>query len=579
MNTPGWAEKVFSPANLKSMAYGALAVAIVLSLDLFLLAYRAPRDALVPESAVAVARDGISLGYRGIPLLVSCAGGEPFVPGNYEFRMTLDIPDGDPAGGKSVLVFPRIAGSSLEVFLNGVLIGIRGDPVTGRSTVWNSVHIFSIPEGLLSEKNTIVARIAGTYEAGITAEPYLMDPERHGPRLFLLMFFSNYAIWLCMGGLFAISLIVLSMGLFDDTSRLANILLGFAGIAVAIFLTDFVYLERLPFSLVAFKKIVVSLRHLSAAFFVIAYLKLLGRKPDPFAMIFTAIQLACFVLVIAYPGSIVDIKRLYGWTYLSFLPLQAYLLVIVFISTMQEGPLRIMVFGVLVAFLSATRDIALLILARDGGAIMVSHYGFIILTLSASAFVVNDALRHYSALVVEKRRAASFREEALRDELTGCYNRKILSALAEDLKKPFSVLAFDIDDFKSANDKFGHATGDSILVDLVRLARKNIRADDCVVRTGGDEFLLVLRSCPLEAACAVADQLIGDCAHAHVPLTEVPRSETGGQGFASYSISIGVAYCEEGAPTILQSLLAAQRRADAELYRAKKAGKGRWCAG
>ena len=83
----------------------------------------------------------------------------------------------------------------------------------------------------------------------------------------------------------------------------------------------------------------------------------------------------------------------------------------------------------------------------------------------------------------------------------------------------------------------------------------------------------------LEAACAVADQLIGDCAHARVPLTEVPRSETGGQGFASYSISIGVAYCEEGAPTILQSLLAAQRRADAELYRAKKAGKGRWCAG
>ncbi len=565
-------------ANMRSAAYIAAVFLVVFALQAFLSAYKAPRDALLAEPSAAIERDGVSLGTKALPILISCTGDASFQSGGYVFHMKLRVPGAIAGGENWAIVFPQMAGSSLAVTLNGLPIGVRGDPKDGRSSIWNAVHVFPVPAGLLSIENTIDARIAGTYEAGITVLPYLIDANRHGPRLFLLMLFSNGAIWLSMGAILAFSIIVLSMGIFNDLSRLSNILLGIAGIAVAVFLADFVYLERLPISLVAFKKIVVSLRHLSAALFVIAYLKLLDRKPDIFAIIFTAMQLACFALVLVYPGDIVAIKRLYGYTYLAFLPLQTYLLVIVAGQARKAGSLRIIVFGVVVAFLSATRDIILLVLVDDPGAIMVSHYGFIVLALASCGFVVYDALGHYRALIVERRRAASFREEALHDELTGCYNRKILPILADDLKKPFSVLAFDIDNFKSINDSFGHATGDAILVDLVRVAQRNIRADDCVVRTGGDEFLLVLRGCPLEVANTIADHLVSDCRQSGVAAVQDASAVNGAPRVVGYTVSAGVAFCCGGEPSF-EELTATLQMADRGLYKAKNEGKGGWCVG
>lgn len=563
---------------MRSAAYIAAAFLVVFALQAFLSAYKAPPDASLVEPSAAIERDGVPLGTRALPVLISCASDASFQSGGYVFHMKLRLPDAIAGGENLALVFPQMAGSSLTVTLNGLSIGVRGDPRDGRSSIWNAVHVFPVPAGLLSTENTIDATIAGTYEAGITALPYLIDANRHAPLLFLLMLFSNGAIWLSMGAILAFSIIVLSMGIFNDLSRLSNILLGIASVAVAVFLADFVCLERLPVSLVAFKKIVVSLRHLSAALFVIAYLRLLDKKLDIFAIVFTAIQLVCFALIVVYPGDIVAIKRLYGYTYLTFLPLQAYLLVIVAGQARKAGSLRIIAFGVVVAFLSATRDIILLVLVDAPGAIMVSHYGFIVLALASCVFVVYDALGHYSALIVERRRAATFREEALHDELTGCYNRKILPILADDLKKPFSVLAFDIDNFKSVNDSFGHATGDAILVDLVRIAQRNIRADDCVVRTGGDEFLLVLRGCPLEVASAIADHLVSDCRQSGVAVVQDASAKTGTPKVVGYSVSAGVAFCC-GGETSLEELMAAQQKADRGLYKAKNEGKGGWCEG
>lgn len=566
------------PPRMKNAAYIALIIGIAMALETFVLAYRPPRNALLPDPFVVVERDGEFVGTRETPVLISSGKDASFISGNYVFRFTVSIPGDVPEDAKKVLVFPQVGGNSLEVTFNGVPIGVRGDPVSGRSSIWNAVHVFHVPSGLVVGGNVIEARIAGTYEAGIISEPYLIDDGDHALRLFFLMFFSNYAIWISIGSIVAVSLIVLSMGFFDITSRYANILLGLAGLAVAVFLADFVYIEGLPISIVAFKKLVVASRHLSAALFMIAYLKLLGRKLDPFAIVLSVVQILCFILVIVYPGTIVDIKRLYGYTYLTFLPFQLYLLVIIFRSAIRDRSLRIMVFGVVVAFLSASRDIVFLVLVKSDGSIMISHFGFIVLSLSSCAFVVSDSLKHYSALVVERRRAAVFREESLHDELTGCYNRKIFPVLTGNLERPFAVLVFDIDGFKSINDEFGHATGDAILVDLVRLANRNIRAYDCVARTGGDEFLLILRSCSLEVACAVAERLVADCRRARVPVVgdQAPASDT--LRFATYSISVGVALCAGGSATTSKDFFAVQRAADAEMYRAKNSGKNRWCS-
>ncbi|HWP69178.1 MAG TPA: GGDEF domain-containing protein [Rectinemataceae bacterium] len=557
-----------------------MAAAIALTLFLQALAgiYKAPRDATLTESLASFDRNGAVAEPCGIPCLKSSGDKLAFVPGIYTFHLRLSVQQEALAAAQNVLISPQIAGSSLRVYLNGILVGQRGDPVSGQSTVWSSAHVFPVPAGILSQDNSLDLEIAGTYEAGIVVRPYLVDAGKHSVRIFLLLLFSNYAIWLSIGGLLVVSFIVLSMGLFEESGREVSILLGIAGLCVAFFLTDFVYIERLPFSLVVFKKMVVSLRHLASALFVIAYLKLLGRKLNAFAIAFIAVQAACFALVIAYPGTIAEIKRLYGYTYLTFLPLQAYLLVIVFLYARAASSFRFIVFGVVVAFLSATRDIVVLIFLRGTGAIMLSHHGFIVLTLSSGMFVVNDALRHYSALATERRMAAGFREEALHDELTGCFNRKILPTLAQDLEKPFSLLAFDIDDFKQVNDSFGHATGDAILVDLVEVAKRNVRGNDFVVRTGGDEFLLILRDCPIEAASALAERLVSDCRKSRVPVIGAGGKDVGTGAYVGYTLSVGVAPCMTGGATTTEDVLETQRLADAELYRAKNSGKNRWCA-
>jgi diguanylate cyclase (GGDEF)-like protein len=88
---------------------------------------------------------------------------------------------------------------------------------------------------------------------------------------------------------------------------------------------------------------------------------------------------------------------------------------------------------------------------------------------------------------------------SITDYLTGIYNR---FKLDEDLiswtnysvrfDSPFSLVIFDVDDFKVINDKFGHLVGDRILTDLVDLIKNNIRGIDLLYRWGGEEFVLLL---------------------------------------------------------------------------------------
>ncbi len=555
------------------------------ALELFILAYRPPRGALLPERQVTVLRDGALLGTMSLPLLISSGSDPDFVMGEYSFILKLPLTEITAGKGRKNLVFPQVSGSSLEVFFDGEKLGTRGDPVAGQSSIWNSVHQFSVSGGLDPGEHYIEARIQGTYEAGIVTMPYLVDADTQALRLFLLAFLTNYSIWLSIGCILIVSLIVLSMGIFSEKSGSANLLLGLAGIAVSIFLTDFVYIERLPFSLVAFKKLVVSLRHLSVAFFTIAYLRLLGKRLSVAAKIFTAVQLTCFVIVVVYPGNIVDIKRLYSLTFLAFLPSLLYLLYKVIRHSAETGTLSTLLFGIVVVFLSAGRDIVVMVLLRPDGLILISHYGFIVLALASGVFVVKDSLGQYKALALERSRSAAFREESLRDELTGCHNRKLLSLVAETLIKPYSLIMFDIDDFKRINDTWGHEAGDRVLIDLVRLAGRNIRSYDYVVRTGGDEFLIILRSCPIKVACFLAERLVNEAAtlrilpsEARAPQIVNPELGASEGQKISFSISVGLASCAGEGPPTQDDFSATLRKADAEMYRAKNSGKNRWSA-
>jgi diguanylate cyclase (GGDEF)-like protein len=526
-----------------------------------------PSGSIPLPSEMRASLDGKDLGKIRTPALFSAGSDSNFHPGIYSFAFELDAP---ALGGDMVLVFPHISGSSLSVSLNGAFIGGRGDTFSGRSTIWNSAHIFPVPANALRGHNLIVAEINGTYEAGVISRPYLTDARTHGFWLFSLMFLTNYLIWISIGGLLAVSIIVLSMGFFEESGFGSGLFLGVSGILAALLLTDFAYIERLPFSLVLFKRLVVSFRHAASLLFVLAYLRLIGKKLGFIGYAVCALQAASVLLLLFYPGNISEIKRLYGYTYLTFIPFQLYLVYVVFKFPRKSEAFDLLTFGVLVAMFSALRDIVELVLRRQAGAIMVSHYGFVVLVLSASVYIVRDAFLHYNDLAFEKRRVAFFHNESRMDALTGCYNRKVIPVLEQSLVTPFSLLVLDVDDLKFVNDTHGHLAGDAILVDAARIAARDIRASDMVIRIGGDEFMVALKDCPESTARSVAQRIVRDCAASKV------RIEEGIE--ISYSISLGVATCDQSSSPGGKALQETQEKADARLYKAKQAGKGRWCS-
>ncbi|HEV8631190.1 MAG TPA: diguanylate cyclase [Thermoanaerobaculia bacterium] len=102
------------------------------------------------------------------------------------------------------------------------------------------------------------------------------------------------------------------------------------------------------------------------------------------------------------------------------------------------------------------------------------------------------------------------REMSGRDALTGCFNRRYLAELEERLLaegSAWGAIVVDVDHFKSYNDEQGHQAGDTALVDVAHFLMHETRAQDAVVRLGGDEFLVLLVGEHADSTAAIAARL------------------------------------------------------------------------
>jgi diguanylate cyclase (GGDEF)-like protein len=191
---------------------------------------------------------------------------------------------------------------------------------------------------------------------------------------------------------------------------------------------------------------------------------------------------------------------------------------------------------------------------------------FAVFALQTLLYVVGTAF--VVVIMANERTTAQYKTAAMTDPLTGLYNRRAFFAAATGMiaqqmkkKKPVSVLAFDLDHFKSVNDRFGHAVGDDTLRLFAQTANDSMRASDVVGRLGGEEFVAILPGSMAEAA-VVAERVRA--------AFEKVGVEISGQHVGA-TVSIGVA---EAVPPLAEfgDLLG---RADAALYRAKHGGRNR----
>jgi diguanylate cyclase (GGDEF)-like protein/PAS domain S-box-containing protein len=161
------------------------------------------------------------------------------------------------------------------------------------------------------------------------------------------------------------------------------------------------------------------------------------------------------------------------------------------------------------------------------------------------------------------------REQALRDPLTGLYNRRYLNeTLSHELQRAnrddgvVSVILMDIDRFKTINDTYGHPVGDIVLIVVASLITKHARSWDVTCRYGGEEFLLVLPNTPLGLAAKRADEIRQACAETIIRHERINLSVTLSFGVAAYP-----AHGQTAAEIIMN--------ADNAMYISKQTGRNR----
>ncbi len=114
----------------------------------------------------------------------------------------------------------------------------------------------------------------------------------------------------------------------------------------------------------------------------------------------------------------------------------------------------------------------------------------------------------------EMLQAESLREQTLKDPLTGCYNRRYLAQFASEApaSSQWAVINIDLDGFKKVNDTHGHEHGDRVLRAVTEFISNRLREQDSLVRTGGDEFLILLRQATPASLAALMARLEADLA-------------------------------------------------------------------
>jgi len=158
------------------------------------------------------------------------------------------------------------------------------------------------------------------------------------------------------------------------------------------------------------------------------------------------------------------------------------------------------------------------------------------------------------------------------DPLTQVLNRRGFGeayarerALMRREPNQMTMMSIDLDFFKAINDRYGHATGDRVLIDVAGVIGKALRTTDHLARFGGEEFIVLLPHTGLERAISVAERIQS--------VLRAPRADVGaGNGvLPPYTVSIGIA-CQMDAEEDLDCIL---MRADKALYSAKEHGRDR----
>lgn len=203
-------------------------------------------------------------------------------------------------------------------------------------------------------------------------------------------------------------------------------------------------------------------------------------------------------------------------------------------------------------------------------ALSIAYMVMIVVVLASCTFINLRVLASRKRKNELAQAAANERERALRDELTGLYNRRFMGEMlhlegeqAQRNHQPLVIAQLDLDNFKNINDTHGHAAGDLVLEAFAQTVTARIRSTDILARWGGEEFVLLMANTTAAYGAGLLERV-------RAAVQASPVAVPGGASI-EVTVSIGAAQLRIGQETPIGLL----GRADAALYTAKAQGRNR----
>jgi diguanylate cyclase (GGDEF)-like protein len=193
------------------------------------------------------------------------------------------------------------------------------------------------------------------------------------------------------------------------------------------------------------------------------------------------------------------------------------------------------------------------------------HFVVLCLALPCFIFLISKVHHLHHILHQASRKIKDIQEDAKKDVLIDCFNRRYMVASLEEQKiladrsgTTFCLAVLDLDHFKRINDVLGHLGGDDVLKKFSLISKENIRIDDIFGRYGGEEFLLIFPEMRLLQSLNTCERI----------RSQVEEASWGKSNKTEVTVSIGVTQYVPG-----ESVLELFSRADTAMYLAKEGGR------
>ncbi|ABR30485.1 GGDEF domain-containing protein [Thermosipho melanesiensis] len=371
--------------------------------------------------------------------------------------------------GYDTLVFSRVSGNIIKVYLNNELIYKFGSET---ANIWNKT--FKIELEKLKDENYLTIEIFGIYDVGLSSKPFLTTKENARKYVFYKEFFKEKFIYISIG-ISIISAIVswiFGTAIRDIQLRYSYISFGIFFMLTAFFLLHFGVRET-TFSLnlyFAFLKL-LSLASYSSLVFCIYAVE--TYKNNKFTSRWIVIVFITFLILVSISFDftiyvkVTQITNVFMIFALVYTVIRVFALKVEYLYFSSVFSAIVVIESIVSLFVPNTKE-------------LLTSYAFTVSAISVIVMLSKD----FEKLVLEHRFLSN---EILKDPLTNAFNRNII----DRLKPGGYFILIDLNDFKLLNDKYGHGYGDKILKSFSEIVEGNLSTNDYFIRLGGDEFAIV----------------------------------------------------------------------------------------